>query len=495
MQVASEMLSLMSVIAFTIGIIWLVVQAFRKSIWWGLGVMLLLPIAVFVFPFLQGKRSLRPVLLIISSILLFIAFAAAQQNISGMLVVALLLFGGVVYAYFKAPHPGRLVTDDRIPTLAISQASQSQVATTTEQPAAPRRFAFAFHGSGKTPLGSMFEAGHYDELIAAYQDSLRPWPNLPKGQEIAKLSKNKELLTDLQNFNDKHFSTILENRKVKKINWQDERFQLFFQIMNKKYGVVEPTINVLMLCFHDSNAYKQYIASFDETIAQSAHLFMREIVLRDIYTESSPNYRYIARLAQNVGIKLKRKTVDELYNATKAEIKLQQFEKHLQDSSNKPYISVEQQIKTEKQLEAINSKLSSFMSLALTDYIIVGPDYSRDSRLDNQYKARFSYALSKAFNGHCCRCGEGMGQLEFDHCWWPKSKGGNFVMRHRSGVYVNNCIPLCRSCNSSKSNKDFREFFSEEEISRIMEISQSLNAYINEQMADYNDTEFVGRAY
>jgi hypothetical protein len=135
------------------------------------------------------------------------------------------------------------------------------------------------------------------------------------------------------------------------------------------------------------------------------------------------------------------------------------------------------------------------MSLALTDYIIVGPDYSRDSRLDNQYKARFSYALSKAFNGHCCRCGEGMGQLEFDHCWWPKSKGGNFVMRHRSGVYVNNCIPLCRSCNSSKSNKDFREFFSEEEISRIMEISQSLNAYINEQMADYNDTEFVGRAY
>jgi len=60
---------------------------------------------------------------------------------------------------------------------------------------------------------------------------------------------------------------------------------------------------------------------------------------------------------------------------------------------------------------------------------------------------------------------------------------------------VNNCIPLCRSCNSSKSNKDFREFFSEEEISRIMEISQSLNAYINEQMADYNDTEFVGRAY
>ena len=81
MRVASEMLSLMSVIAFTIGIIWLVVQAFRKSIWWGLGVMLLLPIAVFVFPFLQGKRSLRPVLLIISSILLFIAFAAAQQSV------------------------------------------------------------------------------------------------------------------------------------------------------------------------------------------------------------------------------------------------------------------------------------------------------------------------------------------------------------------------------------------------------------------------------
>lgn len=68
-------------------------------------------------------------------------------------------------------------------------------------------------------------------------------------------------------------------------------------------------------------------------------------------------------------------------------------------------------------------------------------------------------------------------------------------MRSKNGVYVNNCIPLCRSCNASKSNKDFREFFTESEISRIIEISQSINAYINEEMIDFSDPEFVGRSF
>ena len=52
-----------------------------------------------------------------------------------------------------------------------------------------------------------------------------------------------------------------------------------------------------------------------------------------------------------------------------------------------------------------------------------------------------------------------MGALQFDHFWFPKSAGGNFLMRSLDGIYVNNCIPLCGSCNASKGKRDFRDFF------------------------------------
>lgn len=115
----------------------------------------------------------------------------------------------------------------------------------------------------------------------------------------------------------------------------------------------------------------------------------------------------------------------------------------------------------------------------ITNYFIVGSDYSRESRIDRFYKQHIRYTLSKAFNGHCCKCNEGMGQLEFDHFWLPKSQGGNFAMRHKNGLYINNCIPLCKSCNLSKSAKNYLDFFSQDEVVRLLSINKQVESKLN----------------
>jgi hypothetical protein len=88
-----------------------------------------------------------------------------------------------------------------------------------------------------------------------------------------------------------------------------------------------------------------------------------------------------------------------------------------------------------------------------------------------------------------------MGQLEYDHFGLPKSRGGNFLMRSKAGLYVNNCIPLCRTCNSSKGNRDFRAFFTVEEIEEILKRSLSINKYVNQYMVDFYDPDFPNRLF
>lgn len=129
------------------------------------------------------------------------------------------------------------------------------------------------------------------------------------------------------------------------------------------------------------------------------------------------------------------------------------------------------------------------------NYHIVGKDYLRDTPIENFYKNHFEQQLIKSFGG-CARCKSvkmGFSSLEYDHFWLPKSLGGNFAMRHKNGYYVNNCVPLCGACNKEKSAKSIYEFYSLEELSYIIEVSQSLNIKLNKTMASYKDDYFSNR--
>lgn len=460
MLVLANIFVLIGLTSLVVGSIWLVVQAFKKSIWWGVVTTALFPIFVFVFPFVKGRLSIRPSLLIWGGLVLLFAGGGGQQGSIGAIIFGGVTLVGMVYGYSKSK---------------VSEVSSGRSAISIE--------------------GIIFDSSRFDDLLKRERQLFADQSKLPKAKSLVKLFKNEDFVAALRNFNQKHFIGLISNKSKGPIKWQDEHSQLFLEMMRRKYQLGESQVISALLYVNDEDVYTKYADTFDNTIASSPRTFMQEVVLSDIYTGNQPNFPHIIRLAGELKVRLGRQGVERQYSEVKQEIKLLQFEKNLADSSTKTFQSIEKQIKTEKQIEAINSRIATLLNLEPTDYVIVGPDYSRDSRIDNYYKSRFSYVLSKAFGGHCCRCQEGMGQLEFDHFWWPKSRGGNFLMRSKNGVYVNNCIPLCRSCNASKSNKDFREFFTESEISRIIEISQSINVYINEEMIDFSDPEFIGRSF
>jgi len=70
------------------------------------------------------------------------------------------------------------------------------------------------------------------------------------------------------------------------------------------------------------------------------------------------------------------------------------------------------------------------------------------------YKKDWKEAL-EYFDNKCAYCGSEKGTLEMDH-FIPLSKGGEFTK--------NNVIPSCKTCNCSKNNKYFKEWYHKQEF-------------------------------
>ena len=53
------------------------------------------------------------------------------------------------------------------------------------------------------------------------------------------------------------------------------------------------------------------------------------------------------------------------------------------------------------------------------------------------------------------------------------------MMKHSEGYVVNNAIPLCQTCNRSKSDNDYKSFFSESELLAILEKNVLMTRRLN----------------
>lgn len=459
---------------------------FRQNALWGLGTLFFPPIGQAFLALKHWQKSQRWMkILAVSLVAMFLGSLVVVWPIPG----TILILGGIAY-YVVNREKSHALLNNLLGHLSSHALLNNLLG----------RFTQDINTEGVT-----LNVGRFNELAKRNSVFLSNWQGTTRTGKIREAFENYELVRGVKQFTARHFLGMLEDLELDQLNWQDERCQLFLEMMRRKYDLEDRTTLALLLYVHDEINYSQYADRFrdyrpSEIESQDLDLIMREMVLNDIYndiyTESSPNYRYIRRFLTDLGYPTKEQgNLERRYESTKQELKLQHFEQSLADETDRPYVGIEKQIKTEKQLAAINARISEFIDTSPQAYHIVGQDYSRESRLDNFYRRNFSYVLSRAFDGHCCKCGEGMGQLEFDHFWLPKSSGGNFLMRSKTGVYVNNCIPLCRSCNSSKGNKDFREFFEEEELVEVFERSQSINEYINEHMTDFEDPHFPDRAF
>jgi 5-methylcytosine-specific restriction endonuclease McrA len=95
-------------------------------------------------------------------------------------------------------------------------------------------------------------------------------------------------------------------------------------------------------------------------------------------------------------------------------------------------------------------------------------DYKRGNPLDNHFRNKISDQLISTFGGSCLCC-DSTEDLALDHFAIPKNEGGNFALylKGQKSIKLNIAV-LCRSCNASKGERDFKSFFTEEQLAKAM---------------------------
>jgi 5-methylcytosine-specific restriction endonuclease McrA len=113
------------------------------------------------------------------------------------------------------------------------------------------------------------------------------------------------------------------------------------------------------------------------------------------------------------------------------------------------------------------------------EYIIDRDDYRRGNPKESYYRKTLCLYLLEAFGNSCAKCGSKENGMDIDHFIFSKNEGGCFMMRHREGYLVNNAIPLCQTCNRSKSDKSYKFFFNEGELLTILQKNVLMTKRLN----------------
>ena len=114
------------------------------------------------------------------------------------------------------------------------------------------------------------------------------------------------------------------------------------------------------------------------------------------------------------------------------------------------------------------------------DYIVLRDDFKRGSDKERTYVRLHRNFLYRTYDNRCAKCGDDSNGLDIDHFFFSKNEGGCFEMLRRDGFRVNNAIPLCESCNRSKSDRSYKHFFSEQELILTMEKNAKMNDRLNQ---------------
>lgn len=127
------------------------------------------------------------------------------------------------------------------------------------------------------------------------------------------------------------------------------------------------------------------------------------------------------------------------------------------------------------------------------DYIIERDDYRRGNPKESYYRKTFCLYLLDAFSNSCAKCGSKENGMDIDHFIFSKNEGGCFMMRHCEGYLINNAIPLCQTCNRSKSDESYKSFFSESELLTILERNILMTKRLNQRLIFNGNGEMIKR--
>lgn len=123
-------------------------------------------------------------------------------------------------------------------------------------------------------------------------------------------------------------------------------------------------------------------------------------------------------------------------------------------------------------------KMFDYTNYQINDFEISDDDYVRPSRLDRSFIKKYKMELFSLFDNRCCFNGS-REEIEIDHFFIPKSKGGSFVMKHKNGFWVVNAIILNKKNNIIKNNSQIDKFFDIEQLAVINLKLKELNLKVN----------------
>jgi 5-methylcytosine-specific restriction endonuclease McrA len=113
------------------------------------------------------------------------------------------------------------------------------------------------------------------------------------------------------------------------------------------------------------------------------------------------------------------------------------------------------------------------------DYVIRNADYRRGTPRENLYRREHLLMLLELFGNCCANCGSRTKGVDLDHFVFSKNEGGSFAMFHKDGFWVNNAIPLCETCNRSKLDRAYHEFFTQERLAYLFQQNAEMTKQLN----------------
>jgi 5-methylcytosine-specific restriction endonuclease McrA len=113
------------------------------------------------------------------------------------------------------------------------------------------------------------------------------------------------------------------------------------------------------------------------------------------------------------------------------------------------------------------TKIRDEYSINYEDTSILKLESNNQDDKDRQYRNRYFLSILKFFENCCARCKVADKGIHLDHFMVPRIKGGTFGLETHSGFKIHNAIPLCESCNSRKGDRNYRLFFTDEELEII----------------------------
>lgn len=121
------------------------------------------------------------------------------------------------------------------------------------------------------------------------------------------------------------------------------------------------------------------------------------------------------------------------------------------------------QINNKEERKQYRERKKEYFKEKHKQYKLNNPDYNKTNcqrrkakkmSLPNDLTIQQWEECKKTFNNKCCYCGKD-GVMTQEH-FVPLSKGGEYT--------INNIIPACASCNFSKHNKDFFEWYPQQKF-------------------------------